>query len=84
MEALWRTARAKLVIAALAVGVVVRVCVADRALGLVGATDERGESATRVRHRARCRDHVPPLRITPPQTAVERTVNQALEQSFEP
>lgn len=79
MRDLCRTVRAKLVIAGLAVAVVVvlGVTLADSsasptrvATARPGSAMARGPST--IYH---------PLRITPPQTAVERTVNHALEQS---
>ena len=79
MRGLWRTARAKLVITALAVGAAV-VCV----IALSGSS----APPTRVA-KARPGSAIAqgtatmyrPLRINPPETAVERTVNQTLKQS---
>jgi hypothetical protein len=80
MRNVWRTARAKPLIAALAVGVVVAVVSwitlsGSFASPTKGATVQPGTIATSNAATYH------PLRITPPETAVERTVNQALEQS---
>ena len=79
MRGLWRTARAKLVITALAVGAAV-VCVialsGSSALPTRVAKARPGSAiaqGTATTYR--------PLRINPPETAVERTVNQTLKQS---
>jgi hypothetical protein len=80
MRNVGRTARAKLVIAALAVGVVVVVCVSALSGSSAPATrTAKTRPGSAITHGTAATYH--PLRITPPQTAVERTVNQALEQS---
>jgi hypothetical protein len=73
------TARAKTLIAALVIAVVV---VSWITLSGSPASPTRGATA-RARSVTATSAAAPyqPLRITPPQTAVERTVNQALEQS---
>jgi hypothetical protein len=79
MRNVWRTARAKLVIATLAVGIVVvsLIALSGSSTPATRAAKTRPGSATT--HGAATTYH--PLRITPAQTAVERTVNQALEQN---
>ena len=82
MRRVWRTARTKLLISALVVLVAVVVVVSlvallsSSALPTKRATIRTGSAmteSTAMTYR--------PLRITPPQTAVERTVNQAMHQS---
>ena len=80
MRNVWRTARAKPLIAALVVGVVVAVV---SWITLSGSFASPTKGAT-VQPRTITTSNAAtyhPLRITPPETAVERTVNQALEQS---
>ena len=79
MGIFWRSARTKLLIAALvAVMVVVSLVVlrGSSAPPTKGATVRTGSAITESTATV-----YRPLRITPPQTAVERTVNQAMNQS---
>jgi hypothetical protein len=83
MGRLWRTARAKLLISALAAGAMVAVVLVSLiALSGSSAPPTRGAKVRPGRAIAQGTATIyHPLRITPPQTAVERTVNQTLKQS---
>ncbi len=79
MRSVWGSARTKLLISALwAVVVVVSLIVL---LGSSASPTKGPTVRTRSANRESTANAYRPLRITPPQTAVERTVNQAMNQS---